>query len=292
MLDLINSCFLLFVFQSRKEILKIHTRQWKPPPSEDFLDELAEKCVGGWDGNYVLFVICRIHFFNKASSLNCQPLQVTVVLTSGRCAPKRRSAPCGAATLRSMAPHRSSCWTSPPSPSAAATSWQPWGRWSRPLSVPTPVRQNRCQRWLSRCWALLYATSWRSCRRCFHTLSRGWRGRGSRVSKSWSLYIRLLGYYIESDLKCCYLRLHARSDLWCPWWWSDERCRRRLLNLQHLCTFQLPEQKLPTLCQVNLNTTLLKLTLICFKDQETSMMTLAYWHIALSNIKNVSTFQS
>ncbi|KAM3595715.1 uncharacterized protein V6R79_001526 [Siganus canaliculatus] len=32
--------------ESRKEILKIHTRQWKPPPSEDFLDQLAEKCVG------------------------------------------------------------------------------------------------------------------------------------------------------------------------------------------------------------------------------------------------------
>ncbi|XP_078101557.1 ATPase family AAA domain-containing protein 2-like [Sander vitreus] len=32
--------------ESRKEILKIHTRQWKPRPSEDFLDELAEKCVG------------------------------------------------------------------------------------------------------------------------------------------------------------------------------------------------------------------------------------------------------
>uniref|UniRef100_UPI0037E9202F ATPase family AAA domain-containing protein 2-like n=1 Tax=Semicossyphus pulcher TaxID=241346 RepID=UPI0037E9202F len=32
--------------ESRKEILKIHTLQWKPPPSEDFLDELAEKCVG------------------------------------------------------------------------------------------------------------------------------------------------------------------------------------------------------------------------------------------------------
>uniref|UniRef100_A0A3Q1ISH1 ATPase family AAA domain-containing protein 2 n=1 Tax=Anabas testudineus TaxID=64144 RepID=A0A3Q1ISH1_ANATE len=32
--------------ESRKEILKIHTRQWKPAPSEDFLDELAEKCVG------------------------------------------------------------------------------------------------------------------------------------------------------------------------------------------------------------------------------------------------------
>ncbi|XP_056254447.1 ATPase family AAA domain-containing protein 2-like isoform X1 [Seriola aureovittata] len=32
--------------ESRKEILKIHTRQWKPPPSEGFLEELAEKCVG------------------------------------------------------------------------------------------------------------------------------------------------------------------------------------------------------------------------------------------------------
>ncbi|XP_051811082.1 ATPase family AAA domain-containing protein 2-like isoform X2 [Acanthochromis polyacanthus] len=32
--------------ESRKEILKVHTWQWKPPPSEDFLEELAEKCVG------------------------------------------------------------------------------------------------------------------------------------------------------------------------------------------------------------------------------------------------------
>ncbi|TDH03677.1 hypothetical protein EPR50_G00144390 [Perca flavescens] len=32
--------------ESRKEILKIHTRQWRPRPSEDFLEELAEKCVG------------------------------------------------------------------------------------------------------------------------------------------------------------------------------------------------------------------------------------------------------
>ncbi|XP_047460998.1 ATPase family AAA domain-containing protein 2-like isoform X7 [Mugil cephalus] len=32
--------------EARKEILKIHTRQWKPPPSDDFLAELAEKCVG------------------------------------------------------------------------------------------------------------------------------------------------------------------------------------------------------------------------------------------------------
>ncbi|XP_071386690.1 ATPase family AAA domain-containing protein 2-like [Centroberyx affinis] len=32
--------------EARGEILKIHTRQWKPAPSEAFLDELAEKCVG------------------------------------------------------------------------------------------------------------------------------------------------------------------------------------------------------------------------------------------------------
>ncbi|XP_042321587.1 ATPase family AAA domain-containing protein 2 isoform X2 [Sceloporus undulatus] len=31
---------------ARKEILKIHTREWSPKPSEMFLEELAEKCVG------------------------------------------------------------------------------------------------------------------------------------------------------------------------------------------------------------------------------------------------------
>nr|XP_006000856.1 PREDICTED: ATPase family AAA domain-containing protein 2-like [Latimeria chalumnae]XP_014346794.1 PREDICTED: ATPase family AAA domain-containing protein 2-like [Latimeria chalumnae] len=31
---------------ARKEILKIHTRAWNPKPSEAFLEELAEKCVG------------------------------------------------------------------------------------------------------------------------------------------------------------------------------------------------------------------------------------------------------
>lgn len=28
------------------DILKIHTKQWTPPPSESFLEELADKCVG------------------------------------------------------------------------------------------------------------------------------------------------------------------------------------------------------------------------------------------------------
>uniref|UniRef100_A0A8D3E0U1 ATPase family AAA domain-containing protein 2 n=1 Tax=Scophthalmus maximus TaxID=52904 RepID=A0A8D3E0U1_SCOMX len=32
--------------EARKDILKIHTRLWTPPPSDTFLEELAEKCVG------------------------------------------------------------------------------------------------------------------------------------------------------------------------------------------------------------------------------------------------------
>nr|XP_029514770.1 ATPase family AAA domain-containing protein 2-like [Oncorhynchus nerka] len=32
--------------ESRKDILKIHTRQWSPTPSDPFLEELADKCVG------------------------------------------------------------------------------------------------------------------------------------------------------------------------------------------------------------------------------------------------------
>ncbi|XP_034730547.1 ATPase family AAA domain-containing protein 2-like isoform X2 [Etheostoma cragini] len=32
--------------EARKDILKIHTRQWDPPPSDTFLEELADKCVG------------------------------------------------------------------------------------------------------------------------------------------------------------------------------------------------------------------------------------------------------
>lgn len=35
-----------FLRQARKDILKIHTRQWTPPPSDTFLEELADKCVG------------------------------------------------------------------------------------------------------------------------------------------------------------------------------------------------------------------------------------------------------
>ncbi|KAM9436038.1 ATPase family AAA domain-containing protein 2 isoform 1-T1 [Clarias gariepinus] len=32
--------------EARKDILKIHTRQWDPQPSDAFLEELADKCVG------------------------------------------------------------------------------------------------------------------------------------------------------------------------------------------------------------------------------------------------------
>nr|XP_054596622.1 ATPase family AAA domain-containing protein 2 isoform X2 [Nothobranchius furzeri] len=32
--------------EARRDILQIHTRQWTPPPSEAFLEELADKCVG------------------------------------------------------------------------------------------------------------------------------------------------------------------------------------------------------------------------------------------------------
>ena len=31
---------------ARKQILKIHTKEWNPVPSPAFLGELAEKCVG------------------------------------------------------------------------------------------------------------------------------------------------------------------------------------------------------------------------------------------------------
>lgn len=41
----LNSVTLL-KWQARMDILKIHTKQWIPPPSESFLEELADKCVG------------------------------------------------------------------------------------------------------------------------------------------------------------------------------------------------------------------------------------------------------
>lgn len=35
-----------FVWQARRDILKIHTRLWTPPLSNSFVEELADKCVG------------------------------------------------------------------------------------------------------------------------------------------------------------------------------------------------------------------------------------------------------
>ena len=34
--------------QARKQILQIHTKEWKPKLSDAFLAELAERCVGRW----------------------------------------------------------------------------------------------------------------------------------------------------------------------------------------------------------------------------------------------------
>lgn len=47
-LGLLLIVFCFFLRQARKDILKIHTRQWTPPPSDAFLEELADKCVGAF----------------------------------------------------------------------------------------------------------------------------------------------------------------------------------------------------------------------------------------------------
>lgn len=39
----------VFHFQARKEIFKIHTRDWTLRPLDKFLEELAEKCVGEFE---------------------------------------------------------------------------------------------------------------------------------------------------------------------------------------------------------------------------------------------------
>ncbi|KAL2308296.1 hypothetical protein Nmel_001309 [Mimus melanotis] len=43
-------CFSLPNKEARKEIFKIHTRDWNPKPSDNLIEELAEECVG----NYVI----------------------------------------------------------------------------------------------------------------------------------------------------------------------------------------------------------------------------------------------
>lgn len=43
--------------KARKQILQIHTRHWQPKLSCDFLQELAEKCVGEYH-YYLLDFVC------------------------------------------------------------------------------------------------------------------------------------------------------------------------------------------------------------------------------------------
>ena len=136
-------------------------------------------------GSYVAPETCWCCELTECDWISLSVCQVTAAPTSGRCAPRRRCALCGATTRRSTEPPRSSCWTSPPSPSAAATSWRPWGRCRRPLAASPPRPPNLCQLWFIRCWAPPCETSWRLCRGCSLTPSRGWGGRGSQVSLSW-----------------------------------------------------------------------------------------------------------
>lgn len=70
-----NCCDLVsFVWQARKDILKIHTRQWTPPPSDTFLEELADKCVGMFVYNNAKMVLSsnlkHEHLSNFPSSYN------------------------------------------------------------------------------------------------------------------------------------------------------------------------------------------------------------------------------
>lgn len=54
-----------FVWKARKDILKIHTRQWTPPPSDTFLEKLVDKCVG-------MFVL---KMKNYSSLKHCQTIR-------------------------------------------------------------------------------------------------------------------------------------------------------------------------------------------------------------------------
>lgn len=46
--------FPLRFLKSRQEILKIHTAQWRPQPSQDLLEELADRCVGKTIGHVTI----------------------------------------------------------------------------------------------------------------------------------------------------------------------------------------------------------------------------------------------
>lgn len=47
-----------FFSQARKQILKIHTEGWVPKLNDDFISELAEKCVGKYC-IYYLSLFCN-----------------------------------------------------------------------------------------------------------------------------------------------------------------------------------------------------------------------------------------
>lgn len=44
----------LRLLKSRREILKIHTAQWRPRPSQGLLEELADRCVGKTPGHMTI----------------------------------------------------------------------------------------------------------------------------------------------------------------------------------------------------------------------------------------------
>lgn len=141
---LLKFCFwtlnilLLYNSKARREILKIHTRQWTPPPSEAFLEELAEKCVG--------MFLCRgrkpleqqqkktfffsFFFFKYYTDLQVSsPSKDTVEQISRRFAPRQHCALCGAATHKSTLRPRSWFWTWTPLSSLAKTLSAPCPRW-------------------------------------------------------------------------------------------------------------------------------------------------------------------
>lgn len=67
------------------DILKIHTKQWTPPPSESFLEELADKCVGTFVWNTTLhrtvLVVAIVMAFNRVEVLAVADMALHVKLT-------------------------------------------------------------------------------------------------------------------------------------------------------------------------------------------------------------------
>lgn len=67
------------------DILMIHTKQWTPPPSESFLEELADKCVGTFVWNATLhravLVVAIVMAFNRVEVLAVADMAPLVKLT-------------------------------------------------------------------------------------------------------------------------------------------------------------------------------------------------------------------